>query len=154
MIGGFITNIFPKIREQYPEIEFHIFGEIYLLDKVFFMNKRNVKIFGKVKKLDPYLSNVICGLANLDISTGVQTKLLTYMSYGIPSICSKKVFLNFDKIKSIKLDYYNNKDEFIDLILKLKNNKNYSNNISSKSLKIVELFKWTNVLKTFNKVFK
>ena len=150
----FIKKIFPKIREQYPEIEFHIFGEIYLLDKVFFMNKRNVKIFGKVKKLEPYLSNVICGLANLDISTGVQTKLLTYMSYGIPSICSKKVFLNFDKIKSIKLDYYNNKDEFIDLILKLKNNKNYSNNISSKSLKIVELFKWTNVLKTFNKVFK
>ena len=43
-----------------------------------------------------------------------------------------KKFLNFDKIKSIKLDYYNNKDEFIDLILKLKNNKNYSNNISSK----------------------
>ena len=29
-------------------------------------------------------------------------------------------FLNFDKIKSIKLDYYNNKDEFIDLIPKLK----------------------------------
>ena len=53
------------------------------------MNKDGVKIFGKVKNLEPYLSNVICGLANLRISTGIQTKLLTYMSYGIPCICSE-----------------------------------------------------------------
>ena len=36
------------------------------------MNKNGVKIFGKVKNLEPYLSNVICGLANLRISTGIK----------------------------------------------------------------------------------
>ena len=117
------------------------------------MNKDGVKIFGKVKNLEPYLSNVICGLANLRISTGIQTKLLTYMSYGIPCICSKKVYENFDKIQSIKLDYYKNDKQFINHIFRLMQNKKYSNKISSKSLSIVKDFKWDKVLKIFNRVF-
>ena len=79
-----------------------------------------MKVFGKINNLDPYLDNVICGLANLEISSGIQTKLLTYMSYGIPSISSKQVMENFDLIKSKKITFYKNKKELIALILKLK----------------------------------
>ena len=66
------------------------------------------KIHNKVKNLEPYLNNVICGLANLNISSGIQTKILTYMSYGIPSICSQKVAENFDAIKGSKVNIYKN----------------------------------------------
>ena len=68
-----------------------------------------MKVFGKINNLDPYLDNVICGLPNLEISSGIQTKLLTYMSYGIPSISSKQVMENFDLIKSKKITFYKNK---------------------------------------------
>ena len=37
------------------------------------------------------------GLANLNIATGMQGKVLTYMSHGMPVICSEKVAENFEK---------------------------------------------------------
>ena len=147
----FINNIFPIIKELFPEIEFHIFGEIYSLDKYILMRKPGVQIKGKIKNLEPHLSKVICGLANLNISTGVQTKLLTYMSYGIPSICSEKVFKNFDKIKSNKIDYYKNDKEFINLIIKMKNNSSYSKKVSDRSIRTVQKFKWPKILKSFDR---
>ena len=44
------------------------------------------------------MKNTICGIANLEIATGVQGKILTYMSFGLPVICSNKVAKNFGSI--------------------------------------------------------
>jgi len=74
------------------------------------------------------------------------------MSYGIPSISSNQVIENFDSIKSSSLPTYKNKEDFIRLILKLKNNKNFSQSISKKSLKIIKKFKWSEVLKNIVKI--
>ena len=105
-----LIEILPDISKIYPEIEFHIIGEISKFDSFILSRKQNVKVFGKINNLDPYLDNVICRfLANLEISSGIQTKLLTYMSYGIPSISSKQVMENFDLIKSKKITFYKNK---------------------------------------------
>ena len=148
----FIKKIFPKLRMKFSNIEFHIFGEIRDVDKNFFMRAEGVKFYGKVKNLEPYLSKVICGLANLNISTGIQTKLLTYMSYGIPSISSKQVLENFDKISSDKMVYFNNNTDFINLIFKFKENKSFSNQSSKRSLNSIKKFKWEKVLKVFDKI--
>ena len=137
---------------KFSNIEFHIFGEIRDVDKNFFMRAEGVKFYGKVKNLEPYLSKVICGLANLNISTGIQTKLLTYMSYGIPSISSKQVLENFDKISSDKMVYFNNNTDFINLIFKFRENKSFSNQSSKRSLNAIKKFKWEKVLKVFDKI--
>ena len=68
------------------------------------------------------------------------------MSYGIPS-SSKQVIDNFDAISSSCLPTYKNNKKLIKLILKLKNNKNFSKSISMKSLNVIKKFKWDNVLK-------
>ena len=108
--------------------------------------KRNVKVIDKVNNLDPYLNKVICGVANLSISSGIQTKLLTYMSYGIPSVCSQQVAKNFDAIKESKISFYKNDKEMIKMILKLKKNKSFSQACSKRSLKTIKKFKWDRVL--------
>ena len=149
---NFIKKIFPKLKSKFSNIEFHVFGEIRDIDKNFFMRAEGVKFYGKIKNLEPYLSKVICGLANLNISTGIQTKLLTYMSYGIPSISSKQVIENFDKISSNKMIYYKSNSDLINLIIKFKENKNFSNQSSKKSLKAIKNFKWEKVLKIFDKI--
>ena len=51
------------------------------------------------------------------------------------SVSSKQVLENFDAIHSLSLPKYKNKKELIQLILKLKNEKKFSQNISRKSLK-------------------
>ena len=150
----FAKNIMPKILKFYSNIEFHIIGEISKIDKFILGKKTNVRILDKVDNLEPHLDKTICGLANLDISTGIQTKLLTYMSYGIPSVCSKQVSENFDAIKNTKINFYKNDSEMIRLIIKLKENKNYALNSSKRALKNIVKFRWDKVLLTFNKVFK
>ena len=100
------------------------------------------------------MDKVICGLANLKISSGIQTKLLTYMSYGIPSICSQQVAENFDAIKKSKINFYKNKEEMIKIILKLKKNKNFSLSSSKRALKTIKKFKWDKILSILNKVLK
>ena len=149
---NFIKQIFPKLKSKFSNIEFHVFGEIRDIDKNFFMRAEGVKFYGKIKNLEPYLSKVICGLANLNISTGIQTKLLTYMSYGIPSISSKQVIENFDKISSNKMIYYKNNSDLINLIIKFKEKKSFSNQCSKKSLNAIKNFKWEKVLKIFDKI--
>ena len=149
---NFIKQIFPKLKSKFSNIEFHVFGEIRDIDKNFFMRAEGVKFYGKIKNLEPYLSKVICGLANLNISTGIQTKLLTYMSYGIPSVSSKKVLENFDKISSHKMVSYKSSSDLINLIIKFKKNKFFSNQYSKRSLSEIKKFKWEKVLKIFDKI--
>ncbi len=146
----FVDRILPKILKIYPNIEFHIIGEISKIDKFFLNLRTNVKIHGKVNNLEPYLNKTICGLANLKISSGIQTKLLTYMSYGIPSVCSHQVAKNFDAIEKSKINYYKNNEELIKIILKFKRNKNYSLLASKRSLKTIRNFKWDKILEVFN----
>ena len=148
----FANEILPLICKIYPKIEFHIIGEISKIDEFFLKQKKNVKIFNKVDNLEPYLDKVICGLANLKISSGIQTKLLTYMSYGIPSVCSQQVAENFDAIKKSKISFYRNNQELVKIILKLKKNKKYSLSLSKKSFQIIKKFKWDKILPVFNKV--
>ena len=148
----FANKILPLINEIYPNIEFHIIGEISKIDKFLLKKKTNVKILGKIKNLDPYLDKTICGMANLKIATGIQTKLLTYMSYGIPSVCSQEVIKNFDAIKESKTSFYKNNEEMIKIILKYKRNKNFSLNASKRALKTIKKFKWEKVLPVLDKV--
>ena len=148
----FANKILPLINEIYPNIEFHIIGEISKIDKFLLKKKTNVKILGKIKNLDPYLDKTICGMANLKIATGIQTKLLTYMSYGIPSVCSQEVIKNFDAIKESKTSFYRNNEEMIKIILKYKRNKNFSLNASKRALKTIKRFKWEKVLPVLDKV--
>ena len=149
---NFINNILPQINKIHKEIEFHIIGEISKFNAFIWGQNKSVKIHGKISNLNNSLSKTFCGLANLNVSSGIQTKLLTYMSYGIPSVSSKQVLENFDAVRSLSLPKYKNKKELIKLILKLKNEKKFSQNISRKSLKIVKKFKWEKVLKDLNKL--
>ena len=150
--NNFIKNILPKVLQIDSSIQFHIIGEISKLNRFVWGKNSSIKIHGKVKNLKPLLSKSFCGLANLDVSSGIQTKLLTYMSYGIPSISSQQVLNNFDAIKSKFLPVYKNENELIKLIFKLKNDKNYSYSISYKSLNLIRKFKWEKVLKALNKI--
>ena len=149
----FANKILPKLIQKHSDLEFHIIGEISKIDAYILKKFKGVKVIGKVNNLEPYLNKVICGIANLKISSGIQTKILTYMSYGIPSICSQQVYENFDALKKSKINYYKNDNDFIKLIIKLKKNKNFGQSSSKLALKNIRNFKWEKILPFLNKVF-
>ena len=111
---------------------------------------KNTKILGPQKNLDKFINKSICGLANLNVATGVQGKVLTYMSYGLPVICSEKTSLNF---KKNVLVYKDNK-ELVNLISKLKKNIKLNKKFSNNSLRFVKNVYWKKISLNYSKIIK
>ena len=147
-VKNFAKNILSKLKKIIPNIKLEVVGEIYNFDKFLLSLNKDVKCWGKQKNLDKFLKGSFCGIANLDIATGIQGKILSYMSYGLPVICSKKTASNFnDNVIS-----YKNEKDLIDKIKKLKEDKKFSNYISKKSLKHVNKYIWKKVSREYVKI--
>ncbi len=143
----FIKNILPKLKKVIPDIKFTIIGNINKINKLFISGKTNVEILGPKKNINLFVKNALCGLANLKVATGVQGKVLTYMSNGLPVICSKKVSENFGNNVII----FKDNQELIQTIIDLKNNRSKSVSFSKKSIKFSKKLNWKKVgLKYFS----
>jgi len=127
---NFATKILPKINTQYSDIEFHIIGEIKYSDKIFFSRIKKTYVHGRMKKLDTVIKDSICGICNMKIATGMQNKIFTYQSFGLPCISSYLSFKNSFLKKDKEILVYKNENEFISLIKKLKENKRFAKRIS------------------------
>ncbi len=141
----FVKNVLPDLKNKIPNLKFCIVGDVKKSVKIYLSKNKDVQIVGSKKNLTKYANNSICGLANLSIATGVQVKVLTYMTFGLPVVCSKQVSLNFAK----NVLTYNSNSELADQILKLKNKKVLWNIFSKKSFKFVKKFKWENISKRY-----
>ena len=130
----FVKNVLPDLKNKIPNLKFCIVGDVKKSVKIYLSKNKDVQIVGSKKNLTKYANNSICGLANLSIATGVQVKVLTYMTFGLPVVCSKQVSLNFAK----NVLTYNSNSELADQILKLKNKKVLWNIFSKKSFKFVK----------------
>ena len=131
----------PFLKKEIPHIKFSIIGNVNKFKKFLLSGKPEVEVLGFKKDISKYVKNSICGLANLKIATGVQVKVLTYMSYGLPVICSRKVSENFG---GSVLSFKNNK-ELHKVIYELKSNKIKSNKFSQKSLKLSKSLSWKKI---------
>ena len=149
-IKNFIKKVLPKLRRIIPNVKLQIIGDINLIDKILLTINKDVQCLGIKKNLDKYIRGSFCGLANLEIATGVQGKILTYMSYGLPVICSKKVAFNFNQ----NVLFYKNYHEIADKILILNKNKKVSCQMSKKSLSFVNKFKWEKISQDYLKIVR
>ena len=149
-VKDFIKNILPKINSKFPLIKLEIIGEIKNYDKFFFSLNKNINCLGPKKKLDKFIKGSICGLANLKIATGIQGKVLTYMSYGLPVICSKKVAENFTN----SVITFNNNKEFVNKFGRLKNNYNISYKLRKNSKKLIKNFSQEKINQSYLKIIK
>ena len=146
----FIRNILPRLREKSPNIKFSIIGNITRLNQILLSNKAGVEILGSQKNISKFIKNTICGIANLEIATGVQGKVLTYMSFGLPVICSNKVAKNFGS-NVIK---YDKNDELFEKITNLMVNKFKSNKLSKESIKYTKKLNLNNMKLNYLKLLK
>ena len=104
----------------------------------FLSKNKSVEILGPKKNLKTFIKNSYCGLANLSIATGVQSKVLTYMSNGLPVVCHSKVAVNFGKNVLI----YGKDNDLIQKLTLLKNKKKVSQKYSKMSIKFAKNFVW------------
>mgnify|MGYP006085007417 CR=1 FL=1 len=144
----FIKNILPKLKKRNSDIKFYIIGNIKRFDKFLFSFDKNVKVLGPQKKIDIYIKNSICGISNLKVASGIQGKVLTYMSFGLPVLCSQRTASNFNN----SVLAYNNDEDQVEKILNFQNNKKLSNKFSNKSLKCIKNLLWKKVCLEYLKI--
>lgn len=149
---NFAKKIMPKINNYFKEIEFHIIGKINLIDKFILEQNSKIKIYGPVNNIKKILKSAICGVNNVDISTGFQTKVLNYMSYGLPTLSLKKFGQN-DFKNNEEIIYFRNNGELVKKICKLKSNRKFSEKISKTCyLNIKKKYSWNKRLNMYQKL--
>ena len=142
-----------KINLKDPEIKFHIIGDIGHINKFFLSRYENVVIHGKVNNLKNVIKNSICGLCNVKVSTGFQNKILTYMSYSIPTIVSINSFVNTKFKKNKEVLVFRNDEELIKNIFYLKKNRKVANKLAINSRMILKKkYNINKVLSKYNEI--
>ncbi len=149
-VKSFVRYALPKLKKNLQNVQFEIIGEIGKFDKFFLSLNKNVNCLGLQKKIDKFIKGSFCGLANLEVATGMQGKILSYMSYGLPVICSKKVAHNFDK----NVITYSDVNDLVIKINKLKMDKKLSIKISKNALRFVDKFSWQKTQKKYLRIIK
>jgi glycosyltransferase involved in cell wall biosynthesis len=144
----FSKNILPKLNKHLSNLELNIVGKINIFDKFFLTRFSNVRVHGPITKLNKIVKNSVCGICNVKIATGIQMKIFTYMSYGLPALVNKNSFPK-TLVKNKEGIVYKNDNQLIHCILKLVNNKKISNKISKNSFKSIK--KRFGLLKTYAK---
>jgi glycosyltransferase involved in cell wall biosynthesis len=83
----FISECLPKIRTQRPDVVFRIVGPVEPdVAKQLAEGRSDVIVTGAVSDLEPYIEKAFCGVAPMRKGAGIQTKILDYMSYGLPCV--------------------------------------------------------------------
>jgi hypothetical protein len=127
----FAKNALVKINLKYPKVKFHVIGNIGYLHKIFLRKYKNVVVHGRVNNLKKIIPGSICALCNVKVSTGFQNKIITYMSYGIPTILSKYSFINTKFKKNKEVLTFQNDQELIKKVFNLIENKKISERLSN-----------------------
>jgi glycosyltransferase involved in cell wall biosynthesis len=100
------------------------------------------------------IKNSVCGIANLDIATGIQNKILTYMSFGLPSVCSKKSLEDsffFKKNKNLLV--YDTENQLVNSIINFITNKKLANKISNNAYSVIrKKYSWNLILSNYEKI--
>ena len=149
----FAKKILPKLNRYKPFLKFQIIGNINFLNKLSFLFLKNVQCVGSIKKLERYIKNSICGLSNLRVATGVQNKILTYGSFGMPIICSLKSIQGLSFLKNNKdVIIYKNNDELIKKINFLISNVKFANKISKNIYFKTKDMSWNKILKSYQTI--
>jgi len=136
--NDFAKNVLGLINLKYPKISFHIIGNIGYLHKIFLKKYKNVIVHGKIKNLKNVMKNSICGLCNVKVSTGFQSKILTYMSYSMPTVLSYSSYVNTEFKKNKDVLVFKNNEQLKEKIFILINNKKISEGLSNNSEKIIK----------------
>lgn len=149
----FAKKILPHLNILHPNLELHIVGKISFFNKLSFIFSKNVRLLGKVNKLDNVIKNTICGISNLRIATGIQNKILTYGSYGLPTLCSLKSTQGLLSFKSNRhLITYKNNNEFINKINLIKSSSKVANKISKNIYLKTKDMSWDKILKGYQAI--
>ena len=149
----FAKKILPKINNYFPDVEFHVVGEINFYDRYILKKYKNIVIHGPVKNINNVAKNCICAVSNVKIATGFQNKIANYISFGIPTIASIDSFKGLNLKRNKELEVYKNNEDLVKKIIKIKKNKIKAVSLSNYGYKAIRnRFDWNKTLFKYGQI--
>jgi glycosyltransferase involved in cell wall biosynthesis len=82
----FIMECLPQIRAKHPDVKFRIVGPVKRSLAATLGSDPGVIVTGAAADFTPYVNKAFCGVAPMRRGAGIQTKILDYMSFGLPCV--------------------------------------------------------------------
>ena len=82
-----VEEIFPKVRQQIPDIRLHLIGS-RMPAEILAIDSPGVRVHGFVPELKPYLEGCRLSVAPLRYGAGVKGKVNQAMSHGLPVVAT------------------------------------------------------------------
>lgn len=87
----FTRNVFPRLRQRFPELEFLIVGRAPVPAVRALGEIPGVQVTGAVGDVRPFLARAWAMVAPLRIAQGVQNKALEAIASSLPVVCTERV---------------------------------------------------------------
>jgi hypothetical protein len=129
-----VNKIAPYFTEKYPLIQFCIVGKGFKRISV-----RNIHFYPFIEDLDEFFQIMTGAVMPIISGSGIRIKAIDYIKNGIPIISTKKGIEGYGFKKSqilITPNLINN--EFLDGILKIAFDSNYTKNLSENMIEFVK----------------
>lgn len=84
----FADNIYPRLREKFPRLEFWIVGGKPTPEVIALAERVGVNVTGRVADVRPYLQYAMAAIAPMRVARGLQNKVLEAMAMAKPVLSS------------------------------------------------------------------
>jgi len=126
----FANEIFPELKEKYDDIKFYIVGKDPV-EKVKKLNEvSGVIVTGFVDDIIDVLTTKTIGVYFMKSGTGMQNKILEALACRLPSVANPLALQGINDITDSHIKIAENKEDFIDEIINLIENKTERDRIS------------------------
>ncbi|WP_416306672.1 TIGR03087 family PEP-CTERM/XrtA system glycosyltransferase [Neptunicella sp. SCSIO 80796] len=107
----FVDNVWPSVRQRYPQATFYIVGGNPTAQIKALHGKQGIIVTGRVKDVRPYVIKAKINVAPLQIARGIQNKVLEAMALGRPVIATNMAIEGIEA-KNEHIQIVDQADEF------------------------------------------
>ena len=129
-----IREIVPELIKIHPDFQLHLAGT-YMPNSLQALSSKHIIIHGKVESSSEFALNHGILVAPIFSGSGVRIKIVEALSKGIPVVASTIAMLGIDETSAL---IANTKNEFIQQISQLINNKEIKENLQQKAISTIQ----------------
>ena len=147
----FAQNVWPQIRQRYPEAKFYVVGKSPLMEVRALESIGGIAVTGSVPDVRPWLLRSTCAVVPLQIARGVQNKVLEAMACGRPVICSSEPLKGLAAEPGVHLLKADSAAEWVTSISRVFNDKQLQNELGGAAVNWVrQHYSWNSALAMLN----
>lgn len=135
----FSHDIFPLIKQKYPNIKLRVIGRIGTAEKATLEKIDGVLVTGEIESISRAAEGGAVGLCPIRLGAGVQNKVLEYMALGLPTVSTPIGLEGFEARNGHELLVANDATSIADAIINLLNDRTFAESIAVAARNYVEL---------------